>query len=78
MTRTPVEVSNDLFARVRRAFNEKQVVELTATIAWENYRAPFNHALGIESQGFSEGYFCPLPVPSDATPASESLGPGAP
>jgi hypothetical protein len=37
-------------------------VELTATIAWENYRARFDHAFGIEGEGFSEGAFCALPV----------------
>lgn len=35
--------------------------ELTSAIAWENYRARNNHALGVESEGFSKGAFCPLP-----------------
>lgn len=61
MTSTPVEVSQDLFDELRRHFNEAQMVELTSAIAWENYRARFNHAFGIESQGFSEGAFCPMP-----------------
>ena len=61
MTRTPVEVSDELFAELRRNFDEKQTVELTAAIAWENYRARNNHALGLESEGFSKGAFCPLP-----------------
>lgn len=61
MTRTPVEVSDTLFAALRQHFNEAQLVELTASIAWENYRARFDHALGIESQGFSEGATCVLP-----------------
>ena len=61
MTRTPVEVSEDLFARVRKNFDPAQMIELTAAIAWENYRARFDHALGIESQGFSEGAACALP-----------------
>jgi hypothetical protein len=38
------------------------MVELTSAIAWENYRARFDHAFGIESQEFSAGAFCPLPV----------------
>ncbi len=38
-----------------------QLVELTAAIAWENYRARFDHAFGIEAQGFSAGAYCPLP-----------------
>lgn len=61
MTRTPVEVDDDLFERVRRHLSDPQVVELTAAIAWENYRARFNHALKMESEGFSEGAFCPIP-----------------
>ena len=61
MTKTPVEITDDLFARLRRHFDEAQVIELTAAIAWENYRARFDHALGIEAQGFSEGAACALP-----------------
>ncbi len=61
MTQTPVEVSDELFAALRQHFNEPQMVELTAMIAWENYRARFNHAFGIEAQGFSESAYCPLP-----------------
>jgi len=61
MTQTPVEVSDELFAALRQHFNEAQLVELTAAIAWENYRARFNHAFGVEAQGFSEGAYCPLP-----------------
>ncbi len=37
---------------------------LPAQIAWENWRARFNHALGIEAHGFSEGAYCPIPEPS--------------
>jgi len=61
MTRTPVDVPDALFAALRQYFNEAQLVELTAAIAWENYRARFDHAFGIEAQGFSEGAFCVLP-----------------
>jgi len=61
MSRTPVEVPATLFASLRQQLNEAQLVELTATIAWENYRARFNHAFDIEAQGFSEGAFCALP-----------------
>ncbi|MBC7930011.1 MAG: hypothetical protein H7Z38_05525 [Rubrivivax sp.] len=61
ITHTPVEVSDELFAALRANFNEAQMVELTAAIAWENYRARFNHAFGVEAQGFSDGAYCPLP-----------------
>ena len=62
MTHTPVEVPDALFQRLRAQFSEAQMVELTATIAWENYRARFDHAFGIEAEGFSEGAYCALPV----------------
>jgi alkylhydroperoxidase family enzyme len=60
MTATPVEVPDELFAALRRWFDEKQLVELTSAIAWENYRARFDHAFGIEAEGFSTGA-CVLP-----------------
>ncbi len=62
MTQTPVEVPETLFRELQAKFSEPQLVELTANIAWENYRARFNHAFGLESEGFSEGAFCALPV----------------
>jgi len=62
MTSTPVEVSDAFFARLREHFNEAQLVELTSSIAWENYRARFDHAFGIEAENFSEGAFCAIPV----------------
>ena len=61
LTATPVVVPDELFAAMRTRFNEAQLVDLTASIAWENYRARFNHAFGCEAEGFSEGAFCPMP-----------------
>jgi alkylhydroperoxidase family enzyme len=49
MSKTPVRVTDALFERLKKHFNDEQIVELTASIAYENYRARFNHALGIES-----------------------------
>ncbi len=62
MTQTPVEVSDALFARLRERFTEAELVELTSAIAWENYRARFDHAFGIEAENFSEGTVCALPI----------------
>ena len=62
MTRTPVEVFDSLFARLRERFSEAQLVELTSAIAWENYRARFDHAFGIEGENFTEGTVCAMPV----------------
>ena len=64
MTRTPVNVEDELFEQLESRFNHRQLVELTSSIAWENYRARFDHAFGIEAEGFSDGSFCPLPEPS--------------
>ena len=64
MSETPVEVSDELFRELNGHLNPQQLVELTSAIAWENYRARFDHAFGIESEGFSAGAFCPLPTAS--------------
>lgn len=72
MTLTPVEVPDELFAALRQHFNEAQLVELTAAIAWENYRARFDHAFGIEAQGFSKGAYCPLPERTREIPAAHN------
>lgn len=61
MTRTPAAVPDELFDALRGRFDEAQLVELTAAIAWENYRARFNQAFGMDPQGFSEGSYCPMP-----------------
>lgn len=62
MTQTPVEVADALFAKLKEKFSEAQLVELTANIAWENYRARFDHAFGVEAEGFAEGSYCAVPV----------------
>jgi alkylhydroperoxidase family enzyme len=67
LTATPVEVPDELFAELQKHLNPAQVVELTSTIAWENYRARFNHAFGAESEGFSKNQYCPLPASKTAT-----------
>ncbi len=52
MTETPVNVPDELFAELRGHFNERQLVELTSSIAWQNYRSRYDHAFGVESEGF--------------------------
>ncbi len=64
ITRTPANVSDELFRDMRAEFSEPQLVELTTAIAWENYRARFNRTFGVLAEGFSEGAFCPLPEPA--------------
>lgn len=66
VSRTPVEVSNELFAALRDHFDERQIVELTSAIAIENLHARFNAALDIGSAGFTEGRVCAVPEPVEA------------
>jgi alkylhydroperoxidase family enzyme len=54
MTATPAVITDEVFEGVRRFFDEKQLVELAATITMENERARFNRAFGVESQHFYE------------------------
>jgi len=61
LTTTPDTASDELVAELRRSFNEKQLVELTTMIAWENFRARFNRGFDVAAQGFSEGASCPIP-----------------
>ena len=58
--RTPVEVTDELFAKMREHFNEKQMVEITAHLMVVNLDR-FNAAFDIGSAGFSEGMVCVVP-----------------
>ena len=58
--RTPVEVTDELFARVKEHFTEKQIVEITAHLTLVNLDR-FNAAFGVGSAGFSEGMVCLVP-----------------
>jgi alkylhydroperoxidase family enzyme len=64
--RTPVEVTDELFARMKEHFTDEQLVEITALLTVVNLDR-FNAAFGIGSAGFSEGMVC---VPPDR-PANE-------
>src|SRR5882757_1594180 len=63
---TPVDVPDDFFARLAAVFSEREIVELTATIAHENYNSKFNRPLRIESNNFCE---LPLPTPEQIAQA---------
>ena len=58
ISRTPVEVSDELFDALRAHFDTAQLVGLTHVITLGNLRARFNIALGIGSSGFSAGRVC--------------------
>ena len=72
--RTPVEVTDELFTRVRSYFDDRQLVEITALLALVNVDR-FNAAFGIGSAGFSEGLVCALPdrPESASSPVSNLL-----
>jgi alkylhydroperoxidase family enzyme len=59
--RTPVAVTDELFARVRSYFDDRQLVEITALLTLVNLDR-FNAAFGIGAAGFSDGMVC---VPPD-------------
>jgi alkylhydroperoxidase family enzyme len=50
ITITGRDVSDELFARLRKFYGDDALVELTATIAWENASSKFNRALRVPSQ----------------------------
>ena len=62
MTETPVQVPDLLFVELRHHFSPQQMVELSSAIAWENYRARFDHAFGIEAEGYSACAVCAVAV----------------
>jgi AhpD family alkylhydroperoxidase len=62
MSTTPVDVPDELFARLRPHFDDGRLVELTHVIALENMRGRFNLALGVGSAGYTEGMVCAVPA----------------
>jgi alkylhydroperoxidase family enzyme len=68
--RTPVEVTDEVFARMQEHFGDKQLVEITALLTLVNVDR-FNAAFGIGSAGFSAGKVCVLPDrPNPAPPVA--------
>lgn len=49
MATAPSNISDDLYARLRREFSEEQLMELAAQIAFENYRSRWNRVFDVES-----------------------------
>jgi alkylhydroperoxidase family enzyme len=73
--RTPVEVTDELFARVQEHFSDEQIVEVTALLTVVNLDR-FNAAFGIGSAGFSEGMVCvPPDRPTDEPAPVARTGP---
>jgi alkylhydroperoxidase family enzyme len=55
-TSLPVEIPDELFARLRAHYDEPQLVELAATAALENFRARFTRVFRIEANSI----YCPI------------------
>ncbi len=50
ITITELDVSEQFFAHMQHYLSDDEIVELTATIAWENCSSKFNRALRVDSQ----------------------------
>ncbi|MFP6654229.1 MAG: carboxymuconolactone decarboxylase family protein, partial [Myxococcota bacterium] len=61
LTNTPPTATDEQVTSLRINLSDEQLVELTAAIAWENFRARFNRGFDVQDQGFSEGAVCAIP-----------------
>lgn len=51
MADTPSNVSDQLYAELRRHFSEEELIELAASAALENFRARWNRVFDVGSDG---------------------------
>jgi alkylhydroperoxidase family enzyme len=51
MADTPSNVSDELYAELRRHFSEEQLIELAASAGLEQSRARFNRVFAVSSDG---------------------------
>ncbi len=49
MVATPSNISDELYARLREKFSEEQLLQLSAQLAFENYRARLNRVFDVGS-----------------------------
>jgi AhpD family alkylhydroperoxidase len=74
MTRTPVHVPDALFNALKEHYTDRQILEITAAIAWENFHARVNHALDLEAEGVaSRVCLVPAEVQLHGQTAAEEL-----
>ncbi len=67
MTHTRKRVTDRFFRRLQKEFTDEELVELSAIVAYENFRSKFNPVFGIEANGL-----CHLPdVQTMAAAAAE-------
>ncbi len=70
--RTPVAVTDDLFARMKEQFTDVQLVEITAMLTVINLDR-FNAAFGVGSAGFSDGMVCVAPDRPASAPSLTNI-----
>ena len=59
VTLSDQDVDGELFAKLQDEFSEPAaIVELTAIVAFENFRSKFNHALRVEANGICQVKLC--------------------
>ena len=71
--RTPVAVTDELFARMKEHFTDAQLVEITAMLTVVNLDR-FNAAFGVGSAGFSDGMVCVAPDRPATAPSLTNIG----
>lgn len=55
ITLSDQDVDDELFSKLQDEFSEPAaIVELTAIVAFENFRSKFNHALQVEANGICQ------------------------
>ena len=65
MTHTGKRVTKRFFSKLQKEFTDEELVELSAIIAYENFRSKFNPVFGIEANGL-----CALPAVQSMTAAA--------
>jgi AhpD family alkylhydroperoxidase len=74
MTRTPVHVPDAVFEALKACYSDRQILEITAAIAWEHFHARVNHALDLEAEGVaSRVCLVPTEVQLHGQTAAEEL-----
>lgn len=68
MVATPSNISDDLYTRLREKFSEEQLLQLSAQLAFENYRARLNRVFDVGSDNLykpegNNSTQAPVPAP---------------
>jgi hypothetical protein len=56
----PFSFPDALFEALKTFYTDRQILEMTAAIAWENFHARVNHAIDLEAEGMA-GRVCLVP-----------------